>query len=321
MMASICVSLGLCFRVRRSDAPAVSTATPGGLSSGVSGTGINDLAEDGNADAAAAEEQWDDAALASSSTSRRPLTAGGAASGGVLDYKSLAPRVGSGDGIAEKLRREETKAQLAAAREGMEREAQKLREEQERKEQEAAARQQRLATAASSTTAGGAKWLPPHLRAGGAGSSIASAFSRVSVTGGKLDVQNEELFPDLASADKILEQKEKEQHAAFKIPKKTPVGGGASWASKATALPGPPPQAPVPSPATSQSVQIDAEPPVTKTTTVAQEPDPDVTEAEAVPEAASPAASSESPAHASDVPKIAPKKKKKKDLSTFKPGS
>jgi hypothetical protein len=46
-----------------------------------------------------------------------------------------------------------------------------------------------------------------------------------------------------------------------------------------------------------------------------------VTEAEAVPEAASPAASSESPAHAADVPKIAPKKKKKKDLSTFKPGS
>ena len=103
------------------------------------------------AGAAAAElnndEQWDDAAVvtvssaaaarkAASATSSTAASgdnahvAPAASSGVVLDYKSLAPKRGTGsDNIAEKLRLEETKAQLAAAREGMEREAQKLKEE------------------------------------------------------------------------------------------------------------------------------------------------------------------------------------------------
>jgi hypothetical protein len=290
--------------------------------------GIHDRAEDGHNEAVAAEEQWDDAAPALSSASRRPpaATSGGTAlgsGGGVLDYKSVAPRMGSGDGIAEKLRLEETKAQLAAAREGMEREAQKLREEQERKDQEAAARQQRLSSAVGATSVGGAKWLPPHLRAGAAGSSIASASGRTSMTGGKLDVQNEELFPDLASADKILEQKEKEHHTAFKIPKKTPVGGGANWASKATSSPAPPKPAPVSGAALSHSVDIASEPIVTKTTTAATGSDADRTEVEVISEAApAPACaeSSVSPTQAADLPKTTPKKKKKRDISTFKPG-
>merc|ERR1712151_495507 len=50
----------------------------------------------------------------------------------------------------------------------------------------------------------------------------------------KLDTQDESLFPDLASASAIIEQQQKSQQPAFKAPKKTPVGGGATWASKRT---------------------------------------------------------------------------------------
>jgi hypothetical protein len=326
------------------DAPALSTDASGGLlASGVAGLGLG-----GDGDRPAAmdlnDEQWDDAAVVSAppaSSGRKPASAISSSSGdaavvgsassssaGVLDYKSLAPKRGAGsDNIAEKLRLEETKAQLAAAREGMEREAQKLKEEKERKAQVAAAK------AAGAGTGGmggggmggssiGSRWLPPHLRAGGAGTSSASAgvgrFGAAAAMGGKIDVQSEELFPDLASADKILEQqKEREHQAAIRIPKKTPVGGGATWASKPrqpanAAAPASSARHPAPQSTPSEPAQPDSPDPEPQPEPDESEPPPVVTAAAATDSAA--AAAPKSP------PKIAAKKKNKKDLSTFKPG-
>jgi hypothetical protein len=110
-------------------------------------------------------------------------------------------------------------------------------------------------------------------------------------TSTKVDTQDENLFPDLKAADAIMEQK-KAQQPAFKAPKKTPVGGGATWGSRPKIALAPP-----------KKVEEPPKP---------AEPEP---EPEVQPEEPKPAASAAAPAAAP----IKPKKKKKKDLSTFKP--
>jgi len=257
------------------------------------------------------DEQWDEARAASTTTRKGPgvgVTTGGAAQvGEVLNMKPIDTKRTESDNIAEKLRVEETRAQLAAAREGMEREAAKLKEEQEKKEQEkkekeAAASGRFGAAAASLGSAGagtGGKWVPRHLRGGGmgAGPGMSRGWGAGMGMGTqKLDVQDEELFPDLAAADKILEQKEKEQQPVFKVPKKTPVGGGASWASKMS-------------------------PPKKEKTTEKTESAPEPVKEEAPAPAPAAATTTTTTTTTPSPTKIAPKKKKKKDLSTFKPKS
>jgi hypothetical protein len=210
----------------------------------------------------------------------------------LLEVKSMGSKRTEEEDIAEKLRVEETKAQLAAAKEGMEREAAKFREELDKKKQgaepEKGAGPRFGAAAAAAMGGSGGKWLPPHMRGGGGGWGVARTTSQ------KLDTQDQELFPDLASADKILEKKEKKPAPVFKAPKKTPVGGGASWASKpankpaeAEAAPPKMEQAPVPAPEAPKQ----EEPKVAESFAVAKAP-----------------------------AKKTVTKKKKKDLSTFKPG-
>lgn len=176
--------------------------------------------------------------------------------------------------IKERILKEETKAQLAAAREGMEREAARLKEQ---KQETTTPQSNRFGNAAASM--GGSTWLTPHRRGGA--TSLPGA-------GQKLDTQSEELFPDLASADKILERKEKAQQPIYKAPKKTPVGGGATWATKA---------------------------PV-KAATMAEASG----ETPSSQSRAGEAASTPTPIITSGAPvKKAVSKKKKKDLSAFKP--
>jgi hypothetical protein len=214
----------------------------------------------------------------------------------LMDMKAFDPKRNEQDNIAEKLRVEENKAKLAAAREGMEREAQRLKEEQEKKTAVAS----RFAGAAEGIGGAGGKWVPPHMRAG------ALPKIRMGVGGGnpnKVDTQDENLFPDLAAADAIIEQ-QKQQQPAFKMAKKTPVGGGASWASKP---------------------KLESKPKVeTKPETPKKEVQP---QPEPAPEPAPPA-----PVPPTEKPKPAEKaesspakpvakplgKKKKKDLSAFK---
>jgi hypothetical protein len=254
-------------------------------------------------------EQWDDEAMAANTFKKNAVVASStsASSAGVLDMKSFDSKRTDPDNIAEKLRVEETKAQLAAAREGMEREAAKLKEERDKKEQAKLEAEK----SRNSSSVGGTSgiWVAPHLRAS---TNTASLRTRMGgTTSQKLDVQDEELFPDLAAAEKILEKKEKDQAPVFKVNKKTPVGGGASWASKTT-ITSPPANASKPT-----EDEVVAE--VSKS-----EP---VSAPELVPEAQE--TSSSNPPNTQPVDTTASQqtvrktvtKKKKKDLSTFKPGS
>lgn len=252
-----------------------------------------------------ASDQWDDAALAAATTKTLSVTAGGATAE-LLDMKALEST--ESDNIAERMRVEETKAALQAARDGMEREAARLKEEQEKKKESG----KPAPTAAGSTSsrfgaAGasfgdsngggmGSKWVPPHLRSGGVGvSGLGSSRERMPGSQ-KLDTQDESLFPDLASADKILE-KEKLQGPAYKVPKKTPVGGGATWGSRAAMKK---PEVPATAPPKEETKE-----PFTKEEPTVEPPKTEAPAPEPKPSAGA-----------------GLKKKKKKDLSTFKkPGS
>ena len=138
---------------------------------------------------------------------------------------------------------------------------------------------------------GGAKWVAPHLRSGGGG-----VTRRVTST--KLDTKDETLFPDLSTADKILEQEKK-----FET-KKTPVGG--TWARASGALKKPT--------AKEKETKKQEEEPANK---------PEGVQTPPKKEEAAPAPASSVPAPASEPPKTLPvkKKKKKKDVSTFKSAS
>lgn len=184
----------------------------------------------------ASDAQWDDEALAAATT-RKGATVVAASTGTktkdwadlkTLDLKSTG---NDQDNIAMKLQVEETRAQLAAAREGMEREAQRIKEEKERKEQEAKDKTgARFGGAVSDLSASGAsgRWVPSVMRAGGL-----SMSDRLGGASGqqKINTEDENLFPDLASADAIMEKKKHEQ-PAYTAAKKTPVGGGATWGER-----------------------------------------------------------------------------------------
>lgn len=223
--------------------------------------------------------EWDEQAVVGTSNQFRN------ASDAVLDFKVNSGNGTDTDDIASKLRVQETKAQLAAAREGMEREALKLKEEREKKE--------KAKEEASKSTGGGlAKWIAPSLRRQ-MGTSGDPSRPRM---GGKLNVEDEELFPDLAAAGKILEQKEKESQPLFKPAKKTPVGGGATWASKSTKKD---------EPAAAEEIKEEKAP-----------------ESEAEPTAEAESEAGEAPSNPT-IPAVKKPviKKKKKDLSTFNPSS
>jgi len=244
-------------------------------------------------------EQWDDEALAATLTQKKAVAASGNASE-LLDMKALDLKRSEQGDIQEKLRVEENKAKLAAAREGMEKEAQRLKEAKEKKEQGASSSAMpRFGAAAAGMTSGGAKWLPPHMR--GVGTPLSSRVGMGGSATQKLDTEDENLFPDLASADAILER-QKAQGPAYKAPKKTPVGGGATWGSKSKE-PSKKPEPEQPEPVKNDEpaeAEVSAEAPTT-----AADPETDATPALAT-EAKTP---------------IKPKKKKKKDLSTFKASS
>jgi hypothetical protein len=268
------------------DAPSISS----GINNDISSLTINSGKED-----EAAAGDWDDSALASKftvNTAATTTSTGGAAE--LMDMKALEKKRNEQDDIKERLRVEETKQKLAAAREGMEKEAQRLKEEKNAKEEAkksgvnaTPSTGNRFGAAAANMGAGAGggatKWVPSRVsRAPVASSGPGSRFQR------KVDTQDEELFPDLATADKIIEQEEERKQQAQKQAK-GPVWG----AKKATPAPRkeekPEPPAPVKEP----------------------EPAPAPVEAEKKEEIKP---TPKAPVGAG----LKKKKKKKKDLSTFK---
>lgn len=170
---------------------------------------------------------WDESAL--SAKVAKATTAAAAATGAgpseLMDMKALELKRNEQDDIAERLRVEETKAQLAAAKAGMEKEAQRLKDEKEFKEikkaENAAPRPSGLGGAG-----GSGKWVPVHMRNSAAsrpamgssmgGSSRFGNVSGVSTTGyqRKVDTNDDMLFPDLgavAAADRAAEEEEEEK--------------------------------------------------------------------------------------------------------------
>lgn len=237
-------------------------------------------------------DQWEEEALATATARKAAVATGSTAE--LLEIKALDLKGNEQDDIYEKLRIEETKAQLAAAKEGMEKEAQRIKEQREMKHTDVATSKPRFGAArgaaprfgaaAAGLAATGGKWVPPHMRSGQGGMMPRG----LGMGGGshKLDTQDESLFPDLAAADAILEQQK--EKPAYSVAKKTPVGGGATWGSK------PKPK------------KVKAEKP----------------KEEQTPEPAKEEASAPAPAPApKPVESVKPKKKKKKDLATFKPSS
>lgn len=235
----------------------------------------------------------------------------------ILDVKTLSDTAEqASNSIQQRLKLEETKAALQAARDGMEREALRLKQEEEDKKQGGgfttatskasggsgrfSAAAQNVAGGGASSGAGGKSWVPPHLRSGTA-ASLTRRTGMMGSSGGfqkKVDTKDETLFPDLNTADKILEQEK--SAAAYKPPKKTPVGG--TWASARAS--GSLKKAPTPVVKETPKEEVAPVPvPVAK-----EEPKPATKTTE--PAAAAPTKS---------MP--VKKKKKKKDLSTFKPSS
>jgi hypothetical protein len=238
----------------------------------------------------------------------------------LLDMQSLKT-----DDVAERLRIEETKAQLARAKEGMAKEAERLEKEKKEKEEKAASR------AAGSVVEGGAggKWIPSHLRGG-------NSIRGPAVMGGvkQPNMADEELFPDLAAADKILAEKEKqgkvEQERLAKGGIRAPSGWGARSESSSGGIGAPMTRQPLNLAPRSieERKPLNLAPPTKKEESkggVAEVQEKKVDD-EQKSEPALAAAPSEEPkpeavAPVNDAPKkdIKLKKKKKKDLSSFKP--
>jgi hypothetical protein len=295
----------------KSDAPALSTDADAEGGSSSLPVSFAASADGGN------DSQWDDAALAAATT-RRGTTV--ATSAGVTtkdwadlkgnDFKSTGDEK---EDIATKLRIEETRAQLDAAKEGIKKEAQRLKEEKEKREQEAKEKAaNRFGTAAAGLSGGaGGKWVPSRMRAGG--TSLSDRFGGAGMGSQKVDMEDENLFPDLASADKILE-KQKNEQPAYKAPKKTPVGGGATWGNRPKLNLKPKTQTKQDDAAESEEPKAVSKPAEEQTLKEEAAPPPATVEAQAADAEPAPVASTAAvPAPAP----IKPKKKKKKDLSTF----
>ena len=309
------IPLTYCYR-HHSDAPALSNNADI-----VPTTGALPL----QTDAANEDAQWDDEALAAKTRKGVAVVvpAGATTKDLVVETKALSLKTHTGGNeqevIAEKLRVEETKKKLAAAREGMEREAQRLKEAKEKKE-EAATSNNSSRFGAAAAAGNGGKWVSSRVRSTGSGmgSGWGAKMGGASIQR-KVDVEDENLFPDLAAADAILE-KQKAEQPAYKAPTKTPVGGGATWGA---------PTAPKSRPKLNlkKKAGTPLEAPKTEEVPAAATPPPPAAAAAAAPaeepntevpsETATEAAPTE-PESAAPAAALKPKKKKKKkDLSTF----
>lgn len=258
-----------------------------------------------------ASADWDENALASKvakATSTTFKTGYGPSE--LMDMKALELKMNDQDDIAERMRIEETKKKLAAAREGMEKEAQRLQEEKEAKEakkreqMESQSRRFGVAEGSVGTAGGVGKWVPSRFREAAASVPAygASRFQAAASATGyqrKVDTNDEELFPDLATAGKLIQEAE-EQKAAN--------AAAAAAANKAKAAASKPKQDT--NAEVEEKEEEKEEKEVEKQPNVKKESEGDEVKVEVTTSA---------PISSTPGAPIPKKKKKKKDLSTFKP--
>lgn len=261
---------------------------------------------------------WDENALSAKLQSSTLTTTGGVktlggnggttttSSNEILDMKTTyESQLNEKVGIQEKLRLEETRKQLAAAREGMKKQEEKLKEEAEakkRKEQE----ELEARNAFSGGADAGGKWVPSRIRTAGAGvggSSRPIGLGRMGVGGlsstgfqRQINMNDEELFPDLATADKLIKQEEEQKQ--LNAAKAKPVKP--AWGA----------QKKVEQEEQEQEAEPKEEETISKETATASSPAP-------APENDTVTAPVTTAASLAEALKKKPKKKKK-DLSTFK---
>jgi len=284
------------------------------------------------------DDQWADTSGGGwGNTKPTTTTSSGPKVAELLDMQALNTMRSAQDDVAERLRIEETKAALARAKEGMEKEAERLVAEKEAKEAKAAARASGMGGGSSMASgASGGKWVPAHMRNAGGGSRFGSTTRGPASMDGagfqkSVDMASEELFPDLADADKIVADKEaelkKEQDRMAAASNGGPTMAPAGWGSRM----GPGGGSSAPAQRKPLNLAPSAERKPLKLTSKKTEEVSTTEEAkkeEKKEEAATPVAEetkTETPAPApvaaapvEDKPKKVLKKKKKKDLSTFK---
>lgn len=156
-----------------------------------------------------------DAAVVSTSTAELGVlssTTNSASGGGIGNIGTLSTSEYYDDStIAEKLRVEETRAQLAAARIGMERQAAAAAEAKAQKEQQEKLKSQNLVANT------GGRWVPSHIRNQTTTTTTTNRFGGAATQ--KLDVASTELFPDLHTAvDKMEKEKQQQQQKKMKAP-------------------------------------------------------------------------------------------------------
>ena len=281
------------------------------------------------------DDQWADTSSGGWGNTNKPTTtsSSGPKVAELLDMQALNDMRNKEDDVAERLRIEETKAALARAKEGMEKEAERLVAEKEAKEAKAAAR----ASGGSSMASGGSggKWVPAHMRNAGGGSRFGSATRGPASMDGSgfqksVDVASEELFPDLADADKIVADKEaelkKEQDRMATASSGGPTMAPAGWGSRmgpgsASSAPAQRKPLNLAPPAERKPLKLTSKKAEEVSTT--EEVKKEEKKEEATPVAEETKTETPAPvpvavAPVEDKPKKVLKKKKKKDLSTFK---
>lgn len=323
------------------DAPEVSAEHVATSLGGLSGLGS---ATAGAEDAVNGNDQWADSqgGWGSKSNVTAPTTAGDSKVAELLDMQALNAKRNEQDDVAERLRIEETKEQLARAKEGMAKEAERMEAEKANKEAKAAARAsgQGRALGGSTTLGGGSssggKWIPSHMRNTGGAAIGGPRFGLGSVRGPAsmdgsgfqkpVDTANEEIFPDLAAAENIIAEKEKqEKDKKERLAGRAPIGWGGAAAAATATVPAQRKPLNQAKPAAERkplnlapTKKAEAQP--ASKEEKKEETKPAVEATPAVATLAAAPATTPAPDKPAEKKKVL-KKKKKKDLSTFKPKS
>lgn len=108
--------------------------------------------------------------------------------------KALEEQRKSEDDVEAKIRLEETRAQLAAAKLNMEAEGKRIEEERKEAERRKQEKAETTRQTSSVSTGIGGKWVPRHMRGG---ASAAVDRGRLGAKSSKLDPLDDEAFPDL----------------------------------------------------------------------------------------------------------------------------
>jgi len=207
------------------DAPAVS-----GVEGATSSLNTFSISNESNtlSDGGQSGEQWDDNTVTVASR-KSVVASNGSGPTELMDMKALERKRNEQDDIVERLRVEDTKAALAAARDGMEKEAQRLKEARNSKSNsngDSSSTKPRFGAAAANysngkSSDGGGTWMSTRTRGG---FSAEKTMAKPSSSGyqKKVDTFDENLFPDLATADKIIaDEEEQKQKRSQTLPKKT----------------------------------------------------------------------------------------------------